>query len=521
MEQRRSPSRLLFKEIDMIEMRKVIYIGLMLCWGTSLAIAQQHDNIWLVTGSNNVSPSTKLDFTSGTPSVDTVYRNLPMTRTNLMMSDSLGNLLFYSNGIKIYNANYQLMDNGDSLNPGPVANGNPSGYLYTENMTSIPHPTQANKYYIFHQGVSYSSVATGFSEKLYYSLVDMNANGGLGRIEKKNQILLENDSILIGQLEIVKHGNGRDWWLIQPIAWSNGYHIFLISENSITAHKQYLGNIHTFAFEGFGQAIFSNQGDKYFRYDYKNDLDVFDFDRCTGLLSNYLHIPLQDSIDSISGLFYTGMAIAPNDRYLYISPAYHICQFDLWASNIATSIDTVISYTGHTHNSWPTYFGLMQSAPNGKIYNVVRNTPYFHIIDSPDVGGTGCNVIQRGLQVLPNNTYIPSFPHYRTPPLAGSPCDTLTSIPRQVIHKPTASIRLYPNPANQQLVVESLGGQFQSTTSFEVYNALGQVVQREQASKASFYSYTLNTSKLENGVYVLRMVDGTKEVSKSFVIQRD
>ncbi len=81
--------------------------------------AQQHDNIWMV--GVEWSSSTFLDFSLGSGQVDTVVRNVPMGSVGYSMSDSVGNLIFYTNGIKINNAQKQLMENGDSLNPGQVA----------------------------------------------------------------------------------------------------------------------------------------------------------------------------------------------------------------------------------------------------------------------------------------------------------------------------------------------------------------------------------------------------------------
>jgi hypothetical protein len=480
------------------------------------ANAQKHDKNWLISGSSNTSPSSKISFSNNVLVIDTVFRNMAILKTNLAMSDSLGNLIFYTNGIQINNAQYQLIQNGDSLNPGQVADSNrPVGYPYMENIISIPHPNQANKYYIFHQGVSYNSLLSGFSEKLYYTLIDMNANGGLGRVEQKNQTLLEDDSICGGQLEIVKHGNGRDWWLIQPMGYSNGYHIFLITGNSIMYHhKQYIGNTHLDNSDWLGQAMFSHQGDKYFRHDNKNDLDIFDFDRCSGLLSNYIHIPIQDSVDNmINGSFFTGAAVSPNDRYLYVSSYIYMYQFDLLASNIAASKDTVAIYDNYMFGITPTTFSFLQSGPDGKIYSLVSNTPYLHVIDSPNLGGSSCNVIQRGVNTSFNNTYHPSFPHYRTPALAGSACDTLTST-AEIQKEEKEAILLYPNPSHQLLHVESTI----AINKIIVYNALGQAVLTLSSLHQQLVE--VNTSELENGTYFMSVFVEDEVVNKQFQVLR-
>ncbi|WP_264791981.1 T9SS type A sorting domain-containing protein [Aureispira anguillae] len=473
---------------------------------------QQHDNTWMLSQEYG-NLSTQVEFLP-TVTTDTAIRNLKISKTNLTVSDSLGNLLFYTNGIKIYNTQYQLMQNGNGLNPGQLATNSTNGYPYVEAITSIPHPVQANKYYVFHQGVSYSSALDGFAEKLYYTLVDMNANGGLGRVDKKNQVLLENDSMCVGQLEVVKHGNGRDWWLIQPMAYSNGYYIFLIADSTITYHhKQYIGNVSLHDSEFIGQATFTHQGDKYFRYDQENDLDMFDFDRCTGYLANYEHIPVQDSADNVAGGFFMGVAVSPNDRYLYVSSYIYMYQFDLWASNIASTRDTVGVYDNHLHiGIFQTFFGSIQTAPDGKIYSVSFGSPYLHVINNPNVGGVGCDVVQRGQNLLFINSHIPNFPHYRTPALSGSACDTITSI--ETVETPEKEIQIYPNPTSGLVYIEAV----QEIEQLSIHDALGRKVYWYHQPRQQ--GITLDTQQWDNGIYYISIwLDGKIVQEKIHVLR--
>jgi hypothetical protein len=461
--------------------------------------AQKHDNNWL-TGIGDIgTKSTQITFDNPTV-LDSISRNMRMNGGIISMSDSLGNFIFYSNGIKIHNAQHQLMQNGDSLNPGQVAdNFRQTGYPISESMIAIPHPIQSNKYYIFHQAITNASVIAGFSDKLYYSLVDMNANGGLGAVEIKNQILLEGDSMCGGQLEVVKHGNGRDWWLIQPMSGSNGYHIFLIAGNTISYHhKQHLGTIKILGSEMAGQATFNHQGNQYIRYDHYNDLDIYDFDRCSGYLSNYLHIPIIDSIDNLAGSgVLSGAAVSLNDRYLYVSSWIYMYQFDLWASNIAVSKDTVAIHDNFTPTFIPTLFSYIQTAPDGKIYGHAYSTRYLHVIDYPDSAGLACNVRQHDIDIFFNNSqFFPNMPHYRMPRLAGAACDTLTSIAAIQNHTEETFL-VYPNPASTSVQIEA-------STNIErvvVYDALGREVLRSLVGKESMVA--LDIASLGNGTYVL------------------
>ncbi|MBK6643049.1 MAG: hypothetical protein IPG39_18360 [Bacteroidetes bacterium] len=45
------------------------------------------------------------------------------------------------------------------------------------------------------------------THSLYYSVIDMTANGGLGKVIIKNQALL-NDTLNAGKLTTCKHANG-------------------------------------------------------------------------------------------------------------------------------------------------------------------------------------------------------------------------------------------------------------------------------------------------------------------------
>ncbi|WMX13754.1 T9SS type A sorting domain-containing protein [Aureispira sp. CCB-E] len=461
------------------------------------SFAQQHDNNWLVGAGQYTTKSTQITFNNNLV-VDSIFRSMEIDRAAISVSDSLGNLIFYSNGIKIHNAQYQLMQNGDSLNPGQIAdNFRQSGYPINEGMIAIPHPVQTNKYYAFHQASTNASALAGFADKLYYTLVDMNANGGLGRVETKNQVLLENDSICPGQLEVVKHGNGRDWWLIQPMGFSNGYHVFLIAGNTISYHhKQYLGNVKLWGNEMAGQATFNHQGNQYFRYDHRSDLDIYDFDRCSGYFSNYLHIPIVDSVDNLAfSAVSTGVAASPNDRYLYVSSWIYLYQFDLWASNIAASKDTVAIFDNYMYGVHPVLFGYIQSAPDGKIYSHVNNTPYMHIIDNPDVRGISCNVVQRGLDVFfVHGHFLPNMPHYRTPILSGSACDTLTSL---ATIESKEDVLIYPNPASTSISIAASS----TIEQVVIYDALGREVLCSLVGKES--EVVLDIKELSNGTYVV------------------
>lgn len=469
------------------------------------AAAQIRDANWFI-GNNLGSAGAVFRFNSGGIQIDTI-RNIPMNGTRASISDSSGNLLFYTNGLKIYNGQYQLMENGDSLNPGAAADlviSQGSGYLIPEGSIIIPHPAQENKYYLFHQSASESLHDPPHVEHLYYSLVDMNANSGEGRVELKNQVLLSfHDSLCSGQLEVVKHANGIDWWLIQPKVQTNGYYIFLIQGDSIRlAREQYIGNIHFSPIEWYGQAVFSPDGSKYARYDWRHDLEIMNFDRCTGELSNYTHIVTPDTCDNWAGLgsrpdCACGLAFSSSGNNLYVASMTNLYQYDMWAADVTDSRQTVAVYDGFVY-AFPTYFWYMQLAPDGKIYMQANGTRFVHVIDFPDFSGTFCGVQQHGIFVHhPTGLGFPNFPHYRTPALAAV-CEVGV---REEVE--AATLRLYPNPARTQLRIES-SRPLPAGTRIAVYNALGQLVHSEQ-TQAESTEIELAVAGWQRGYYWLRV----------------
>src|SRR2546425_850112 len=80
-------------------------------------IAQKEDYVW------RVGYVGKINFNAGNADTSSISNyNINITETNSSICDSLGNLLFYTNGATIYNKMDSIMLNGDSLNPSHFMN---------------------------------------------------------------------------------------------------------------------------------------------------------------------------------------------------------------------------------------------------------------------------------------------------------------------------------------------------------------------------------------------------------------
>jgi len=406
---------------------RYVLIFFLACYPT-LVFTQKHDNIWLMGyGGGNQSPFND-SFGLTTMSFDTnkiiitnnQSSNLNFDAANSSIADSSGNLLFYSNAERVYARNHQLMLNGNNLNI-----DNQYGSVLPQAALALPYPSISNEYLLLvMEDNFFSSEILYAGYKVYYNLIDMNQINGMGLlVEKKVEII--KDTLEAGQMTAVKHANGRDWWVLVAESYSNRYYTLLLNNNGITVVDTQ--DVGLSFIDGLGQAVFSPDGNKYVRTlgiktTEPKHLYIYDFDRCTGKLSNPVYSTLENTGIGL------GCAFSPDSRYLYITGRTKIWQYDMHASDIPGSQTLIDQWDGHVHNNqFLTGFALAQLAPDGHIYISTPNSNrYLHTIEFPNRAGTACQVRQRAIHLPNYNVYgIPNHPNFRLGPLDDSPCDTL------------------------------------------------------------------------------------------------
>jgi hypothetical protein len=454
--------------------------------------------------------SVNLDFNSGSLNMYTVQRHMNINVTNSFASDSSGNLLFTTNGIYVANANDDTMMNGNGLNPAVFTNNHVHYGLTTPQANVIiPSLTNPSQYILFHNTID-DYFNTGASLYLYYSIIDMTLDSGLGGVINKNTVLYS-DSMVAGRISACRHANGRDWWILLHEISSSLVFEFLYTPFGFQGPN--VKNLIAPMGIGVGQAMFNPQGTMFAYYNPFEDLDIANFDRCTGDLTNQIHIDINDSA-AVGGL-----AFSPSGRYLYISSMKYLYQFDTWASNIDSSRITVGVYDGYIDtiafgNS--TQFYLAQLAPDGKIYiSCTNSNPYLHVINYPDSAGLACDFCQHCI-VLPvlNAFTIPSYPNYYLGADSGSVCDTLTNgLP--VFPIAVASFTIFPNPATDVLYITQDKGK--QLKQIEVFNSIGQIQQVTYSFLKSGDYVEINIGPLAPGIYFIDMQTKDQRVVKKFV----
>jgi hypothetical protein len=504
----------------------IIYI---ICFLSQSSYAQIHnkdakrDNIWeigynLSTWNDPMWSINHLNFSNNQPiqtRKDT--RFIRYFRSSASICDTTGNFLFSTNGIYIYDASGNKMQGSNFVCSGSwVTDFVNDGYAGLDACMILPAPGHPNLYYNFQVCMFDSQIPPFWATGLNYNTIDMSGNNGLGTVTQQSQSIIANDTLDTGKISACRHANGRDWWIF---VWRGSEY----TENACGKILLDAQGLHFLGWyndgsspqPGAGQTLFSPDGTKHIRY-YPygwhtiedNCLDIFDFDRCTGELTNYTPIRYMDSVYS------AGAAVSPNSRYLYLSVHNRVYQFDLQAHDILTSKVTVATYDGFidpAFSSGRTYFNTMRLAPDGKIYiNCTNGVHYMHIIQNPDVGGIGCNVQQHGLHLLTYNLFaMPNFPHFRLGAQTGSGCDTLNVGTEQAAAS-ILQIKAFPNPTSNLCTVFVQGEH--SVLEITVTDAIGRTLNISSIPEKSNQAI-ISFETMPVGLYILTLRDSNGTIA--------
>ncbi|MGB0776384.1 MAG: hypothetical protein ACPGR7_00005, partial [Flavobacteriaceae bacterium] len=194
-------------------MRKLFTI-IMICFAANQSLAQGEAANWFFGKKAGVS------FTSGSPEVIT-YTPDPATPINTLegsssISDAFGNLLFYSDGTRVWNRNHEIMTNGSNLQ------GHRSS---TQSGIIVPNPDDDDIYYIFTVGTALTGGdAPSGTQGFRYYTVNMSLNGGLGEVVSSTGVNLSDskEGEWTEKVTAVRQDDCGDYWVISLVDNDNG-----------------------------------------------------------------------------------------------------------------------------------------------------------------------------------------------------------------------------------------------------------------------------------------------------------
>ncbi|MBE0646730.1 MAG: hypothetical protein IH596_02990 [Bacteroidales bacterium] len=330
-----------------------------------------------------------MDFNSGIPVPILTSAMLANVRVSISVADSIGSLLFYGDYEKIWNRNNQPMPNGTGLL---------GGSSIGQAILAIPKLGEDSCYYIFTVGNgSFNPPYYG----LYYSVLDMRLNGGLGDIRpfaKNIPIPTANDAC--EHITSIRHHNNQDIWVVmtKENSYQNAFASYLVTSSGISPTPVLSPSFLLTLGAGGGQMKISPDGSKLVICQ-GDSVEVCNFNSNTGaVIPLFTFIPQQ-------GTPYPnkpphGVEFSINSKYLYISNNDYnpdttggsLYQYDV------TKTDSLQFLQSEFLLGYGAYLYL-QMGPDGKIYvpphdltgpGMTNQNLYFHVIENPSVYGDGC-----------------------------------------------------------------------------------------------------------------------------------
>ncbi|MDR6966959.1 gliding motility-associated-like protein [Flavobacterium arsenatis] len=323
-----------------------------------------------------------LNFNSGSPTV--IHDGELSTEEGCSsISTPFGELLFYTDGMNVYDKSHQIMPNGTGLY------GNISS---TQSSIILPKPGSSSIYYIF----TVPNLGTG---ALRYSEVDMELNNGLGDVnEVKNVSLI---SPVCEKLTVVRNSEGNGFWVITHgfsgmfSDTGDSFFSFSVTSEGVNPNpviSQVGAVIDGLLYHTIGYLKVSPNGKKIISANYGLLTELFDFNRETGQITNPKIISTNHSCYGVE------FSLSGNLVYLTTGEGAkldELHQYDLTVQDIPSSKKII-----HTESDGGEMYAL-QMAPDFKIYVAMSGTNYLSVINDPEVLGTGCNFARNSIDVSP------------------------------------------------------------------------------------------------------------------------
>jgi len=289
---------------------------------------------------------TTINFNDSPPLINSIAYS-PSNSGSSSISTSDGELMFYTNGNTLYDKNRNIMSGGDNL----LENGIPNSTII------VPVPESCTKYYVISSGLNCANYPNelnvpcstnlenhpyyGKDEGVKYSIVDMDHNGDglydvnseLGFVANSNHRISIPEPTGNRSLSVVRHANGKDYWLIAGDLGTSKFHVYEIKSNGIFPAQSpyYEQNV------GGGIRVnidsplkFNQQGDKIVGFSYPTSFSgeahlnvpfLIDFNNSNGRLSNLIIL----NENPMSGCtncpysFIAGFEFSPDGKQLYFT----------------------------------------------------------------------------------------------------------------------------------------------------------------------------------------------------------
>ncbi len=312
------------------------------------------------------------------------------TEGSASIADATGALLFYTDGVTVWDRTHTQMPNGFGLS-GDVST--------TQSALIVQRPGSTTLYYVF------TVPADGALTDLRYSIVNMTLNGGFGDVvvASKNTLMAAGNTVA-EKITAIKHCNNVDWWIVTHGLGNNSYRSWLLSAAGVSGAPvvSSTGTVITTALNrGLGWMTASHDGTKIVLPSYSGGtVDIVNFNNATAAVSG---------AKIMSGLVKPyGTEFSANDQVLYVT-----CDDQLKQFNASLATGALIQASQVILATEANMMRAIRMAPNGKIYVCREWDSFLGVINNPNTLGAGCGYNPFGIDLsvtggfnslgLPNN----------------------------------------------------------------------------------------------------------------------
>jgi len=367
----------------------VVCLCLMLLFAPECSFSQAQNNNWIF------GQFGRVNFNSPIPNGLLTSQLSSNEQCASVSHPTTGNLLFYTDGRKVWNANHIGMLNGNGLQGGPFTSG-------SQGVMIVPFPENPDKYYIFTLDELEFDSPPLYSG-LKYSVVDMTLNGGLGDVDVNFKNVPMFADSLTEKMTVVRSEEIRGYWVIVHRCNSNEFLSFKLSGCDVSTVPVVSavgtpligGPDPNYRLPFFGSLKASPDGNRIGHpIDGSKFIEFYDFNKATGVLSNPMKIEVTDNTPTTppTDVRKYGAVFSPDGSKFYFTNLISVFQLNLSAYDslsIATSFTNVGTPLGVPFQ--------MEQAPDGKLYVASAGTAHLAGISNPNVAGTGCGFVSVAL----------------------------------------------------------------------------------------------------------------------------
>ena len=423
------------------------------------------------------------------------------------MSDSLGNFLMAFDGKFLY----------DSV-------GNTIAELTNQNYGSITAPINSftflrlkndkENYYLIYNYSKFLTTPVGLltiaDDDIIKLKINVSNENGIQFISADT--IRYNEFVYPGGNVYNRHANGRDWWILKSGFRRNSFLRGILSPEGLTFE-----DFKTDADSMYNNAqiwhAMSSDGTKFFHFmgNSIRILDVYDFDRCTGELSNLRSFDFSELLHPDD---FNPFNLSPDGNTLYFrrGNVETFQGFKNLVFNINNNEFHEINYSMNTPCLAP---NLKQMVFGHYIYydNGTFNT-FLSVLNEPNEYNEAN--LDTFAYVMPTWGYL-RVPHnwanHMLGPVDGSSCDTLgldqdyTWLPKV----PEVSFVIYPNPGQSELNFRT---DMPLPINLTITDAQGKLVLQQQFNKSSF-TLSNEIAALQQGIYFVELRNNEKGIRAS------